>query len=296
MKKPTPEKIYRHRGYVASDLSNSTLVNRLRVEINRASSGQTWFSKLGSQNDPFDTNPHFIDSKLIEVKEFYEAYRKIAGPYASFYSQDFVQDAKQHGLKKSHAKKHLKNYGLQISIIRKTFQDYRTNAPICCFTERCDSVLMWSYYSNSHASFSYEFSLPPEHIEKGHLAVADVRYIKERPALTTIDMMRRMAQQRFPKQYSESGDESERVDNATFLCKSTDWQHEYEWRALRTPDEPTGFHSIAPYKPSNIIFGANADDALVKFIANVTSSSIGLLKCELDKQSYKLHMKVLRGV
>lgn len=259
------------------------------AELEAANSGKVWFSKIGDQNDPFDTNPHFVDSSLNEVKKFLYDFRKRAGKWATFNSDNILDESRRAGIKKSKAKRIFSNTSFFRDITRKAFHDYRVNSLISCFTEEPLNILMWSYYSNSHTSFSLGFSLSGEHPD-GFKAVADVRYVEERPQLTTVDMMRRMAQQKFPDVYSEDDYDRERVNNATLLCKSTHWSHEKEWRGLKIPEVGVGYHSIKPYKLDSVIFGAKCDRKLIEQVDSVLPSNIQFLQCNLMKHTYALEM------
>ncbi|WP_282052559.1 DUF2971 domain-containing protein [Phaeobacter inhibens] len=288
MSKEAPQRIFRHRGYTRSDLDEHSKVERFRSELKEAKLGKVWFSQVSAQNDPFDTNPAYEESSLREVKSFMEEFRRIAGARASFYDPDFVTTAVNRGYKKSQAKRHLRNYKQTRRSVRQVFEQHQGESLVCCFTEDPHNILMWSYYSCSHASFNYEFSLQRDKLETGKSVIADVRYVTERPRLTTIDMLRRMAQVNHPKDYVESLQDQRRIDDATLLCKSSHWQHEKEWRSLRTPQSKPGYYSISPYKLTGVTFGCRAQPELVSFVKSQLSGEVEFRFLELSGSTYEL--------
>lgn len=281
-----PKDIYRYRSFTRDDLQDQSKIERLLSELNAAVRGETWFSTIGQQKDPFDTNPIYFDSKIKEVKEFYQAFWKIAGKNASFAKDDFVAFAKTHGMKASDAKRHLKNYALHIKTARQTFFEYREKSLISCFSECPASILMWSYYSASHSSFCFRFSRDMN--ENGAVKIADVRYVAKRPQISTIDMFKKMAASRYPNSYLFSATDVERLDNATLLCKSDHWAHEKEWRSLLTPNFGAGYHPIEPYYLSGIVFGALVSGELVDFVKAKTNNDISYQQCVLSQNSYQI--------
>lgn len=110
--KPVPTKLYRYRGYTGASLNDSKLLDRLKLEVENAQKSRVWHSPLSEQNDPFDTNPVFIDSSIKEVKDFFEkTFWPVAGKNATFANENFVKAAAEYGLSKSKAKRHLKTLG-----------------------------------------------------------------------------------------------------------------------------------------------------------------------------------------
>ncbi|WP_299602174.1 DUF2971 domain-containing protein [uncultured Tateyamaria sp.] len=286
--KPAPTNLYRYRGYTKTSLDDSKSFDRLKLEIENAQRSRVWHSRLSEQNDPFDTNPAFVDSSIKEVKDFFEkSFWPIAGRNATFANEDFVKALADHGVSKSKARRHLKDFGQHIKTTRATFSDYRSSSLIACFSDRPDNVLMWSYYSSSHASFAFEFARDPS-TSSGREAVGDVRYVSERPMLSTLDMMHRMAAWRFPDKFQLSGEDEARIDNATLLCKSEHWRHENEWRSLKTPKFDPGYYQIPNYMLSGIVFGARSSRSLIEFLDSIVRPSVRFSQAKLDESDYRL--------
>ncbi len=282
-----PKYLYRYRSFVA-DVKTENLPIRAVEELRNAQLRKTWFSKVSEQNDPFDTNPYYQDSSVKDVRDFMIGFRKVAGSRASFANDDFIAEAKARGIKKAQAKKHLTNWPLHIATTRHTFKEYRRNTLISCFSTEIRNILMWSYYGNSHTSYCLRFKL--DEGGNGRSAVAEVRYLEERPYLNTMDMMRRMAAASRPNQFDYGDQDNERVDNATLLCKSDHWEHEKEWRAIKTPDQGEGYHSIAPYRLDKIILGANTSKA-TEIALRSSIEDVRLSKCKLSETHYELQFE-----
>ncbi len=282
--------LFRHRSFIAEDLTDLKKKNRLTEELEHAANSEVWFSRVADQNDPFDTKPYFVDSSLPEVRSFLSEFWKMAGHEASFGSENIMESFRRNGIKKSKFRKLQRNFKKQIELARKTFDHIRDNQLISCFTEDPTNILMWSYYSNSHRSFCYEFSLHDDDLEVGSSKVADVRYLKQRPKITTLDTMKFMAAKNFPQHFGLAPEDDERVTNASLLSKSEHWMHEKEWRALKMPSNKKGFYSISPYKLQSVIFGALADPELVEFVRNEVPQAVNLKRCELHGAEYKLSL------
>lgn len=125
-------------------------------------------------------------------------------------------------------------------------------------------------------------------MSSGREAVGDVRCVSERPTLSTLDMMHRMAASRFPDKFSLSSEDEVRIYNATLLCKSEHWHHENEWRSLKTPEFEPGYHQITNYMLSGIVFGARSSRSLIDFLNGIVRADVKFSQVKLDEKDYCL--------
>jgi hypothetical protein len=283
-----PTEIYRYRSYTAEDLGIDHRRQRLNAELLRAQQSEVWFSPLTAQNDPFDTNPHFFDSPPREIREFLIKFRKKKGQYASFSGMDYLSEAKRLGIRKGKLKKKLSDWPFWAKNASKAYRTYRSNVNIACFAGSGFDLLLWSYYAKSHCSFCFVFGCDEEALAAARMRVAAIKYVKARPQLSTLDMIKQMVATTYPEDFPLTKDEEERYTDALVLTKSEVWKRESEYRALTNFSEPAGYHSIAPYKLKSIIFGCRASDSLVQHVRNALSLDADLRKTVLDTTSYSL--------
>ena len=141
-----------------------------------------------------------------------------------------------------------------------------------CFSEIHDSILMWSYYANSHKGICIEYDLSklPKNPTNQLIvnALTKVQYSPNR-----IDCLH--------------GDAEDNVVNI-LTSKSDVWSHEHEWRIICESDEE--------YLPIDCIIaiyvGAKFKIDSVKYRnlirAADTYKSIKIFKCKLNSEEYKI--------
>ena len=117
-----------------------------------------------------------------------------------------------------------------------------TNAVgVYCVAERCDDVLMWAHYADSHKGICLEFdgysSLMAE--------AQQVNYVKIRPSINPY----------------LSDDHVVMMEKA-LLTKAEQWKYEAEWRLIRT--EGPGAVPFQPAHLTGIIIGTSAPTSLVE--------------------------------
>src|SRR5262249_3461497 len=97
-------------------------------------------------------------------------------------------------------------------------QTYRNKIGLCCLTEQCNNILMWSHYADNHKGYCVEFEATDHTLVFGR--AQRVSYSDVYPEINF---------------YNTPGDEKVRL---TFLTKFTDWQYEREWRILNHDEGP----------------------------------------------------------
>lgn len=149
----------------------------------------------------------------------------------------------------------------------------RLKCRISCFSEIYDSILMWSYYANSHKGICIEFDLSlldqkAELTQKILNAISKVHYSPVRADL----------------QYSVI-----RPSELNFLMSKADvWGHEHEWRLICENDtEYLPFDCI-----SGVYIGVNFDTSSAKYKDLVkavnTYDSLTIKQCKLSLERYRI--------
>lgn len=151
----------------------------------------------------------------------------------------------------------------------------RLKCKMSCFAEVCDSILMWSYYANSHKGVCIEFDLSKldtnESINKEILRnLTKVHYSPVRS-----DLLRSVQEQ---QEYN-------------FLVSKADvWSHEHEWRLIcETGEEYLPFDCV-----SKVFLGVNFDKEMKSYpeLEKICKKlSIGIDQCKLSRDRFKIEFE-----
>lgn len=147
------------------------------------------------------------------------------------------------------------------------------NCRISCFSEICDSILMWSYYGNSHNGICVEFdlSLLDENAELTHAIHKGMSRVHYSPVRADL-------------QYSDSF-----ASGLNFLTSKADvWQHEHEWRLICETDmEYIPFDCV-----SGVYVGVNFDTSAAKYKDLIkavnTYEKLPIKQCKLSLDRYQI--------
>lgn len=223
-----------------------TLYKYYRVNVNTINAIKKpylWYTSLDKYNDPYEglCNPK-SDYTLDEINTWMS--RISQARYVS----------KEHFYK-----------GLNEAMLA----DLR-NSRVCCFSRKCNDILMWAHYADSYKGICVEYDLTDLSDVVGYLA---------------------------PVQYETTFPEVDYLnDNITaiqqmILTKSKNWKYEREIRALRD----NGSENIVPISKAaikSVIIGPKmqTDTALYRKLMSIIPKSAQLLRCEVDMKRYKLNM------
>lgn len=220
----------------AIDIFNGYIIEqKLLEELDKASHNSTsvfqriWFSVISAEykfvqklakNHPTAYDPYF---KISRLKKFLNTAIKFSKKPDTYIEANKKLEMELPALIKTEEEKFH-----EIFEIRDTIY-------VGCFSERFDSILMWSYYGAKHTGACIEFEVEedPAHLFK-------VEYMTDRPQIQA---------ERFAKEYCGrlfSQMNQEKVAKDSFLIKmiaqpyttkSTEWQHEHEYRLIFTEKE-----------------------------------------------------------
>jgi hypothetical protein len=144
---------------------------------------QLFFADSANFNDPFEMSPALYRPK--EFKSLLESKWRV----------DLSSDAMKQVFEQLRIKQHekLRKFG------------------VCCFTEACDNIVMWTHYADNHRGICLLFSTDYKFFNN----IKDVQYVPRRPQMPLF----------------------ERKDPARLFeltrTKLEMWSHEKEWRLFR---------------------------------------------------------------
>lgn len=194
-------------------------------------------------NDPFDCLPTFdfehSDSRIAEAyKAFMHSFQK---------EKEEIDD-----------------------IVHDLSTDNQAQTAVSCFTERFDSMLMWSYYADNHKGVCIEYDTNKYWIF--NMCVLPVIYRKERYDATRILETRNV-----------------NIVMNPYLYKSDVWDHEEEWRVILPINKFKNDNLYLKDAISAVYLGARINTDIEKEIREWgTSNGIPIYKMKLSEKTYEL--------
>ena len=169
-----------------------------------------------------------------------------------------------------------------------TMDHVRRTTGVACFSESCDSLLMWAHYAQNHQGICVEYELLKFSTEL-NFSLVPIIYSTERARLSSIDI-----------------GNTEPSSLAFFIgcltTKSNEWSYENEWRIIRDSgacgkawnDEKHG--ALLPsVTPSSIILGCDTSVQFEKEVCDYCDEKkINLFKMEKDETEYRLNKKPVK--
>jgi len=167
---------------------------------------------------------------------------------------------------------------------QKSWRKKQENYGIASFSERCDSLLMWAHYADSHKGVCFVYDVvdlflirdPKDILEWIHL----VRYVPD-----TSEILSEWEKIATGNELTDA--QKEDIFKKTLLTKSQDWEYENEWRfAFRFPDTK---YQYLPWVPCCIYLGVNIAAENEEAIRKVAEErNIPVKKMQLSDYEYKV--------
>jgi hypothetical protein len=221
----TPPHFYKYRS-----LSDETQRNRLRQIFE----GRLYLPRADQFNDPFDCAPVPVwESTRDRVNKWAHAVFKRRTAYNRKERRRRVALLDDDKLRATNA-----------AVLKRLVND----VGIFSLSARCDHILMWSHYSDSHAGICLRFASGNRFFGRAF----PVKYQRDRPR---VDMLR--------------GKEEDRVRQA-LLTKAAFWEYEEEWRIIEMQG-PGGPYQFPPEFLDGVILGPRISDANRAFIMHAMS-------------------------
>ncbi|MHB8894137.1 MAG: DUF2971 domain-containing protein [Candidatus Geothermincolia bacterium] len=129
---------------------------------------------------------------------------------------------------------------------------------VLSLSARCDHMLMWAHYTNSHRGFCLGFERNPSSVLDDERVCRPVRYVSEFPRLD-LDSVRitRTIAPGFRGGSAETAiDLSDANLQNVVFSKSEDWSYEQEWRVITSKG---GIEAPFPGPLREVIFGLRCD-------------------------------------
>jgi hypothetical protein len=209
----------------------------------------------------------------LEISDFDEWFDKIFEILLEYWKNPITKEE----LKKKQIQK--------ISEVhKKSWRKEQENFGIASFSERCDSLLMWAHYADSHKGICLVYDVKALFGIRDPKDILDwihpVRYVPD-----TSEILSEWEKIATGQELTDA--QKEDIFKKTLLIKSLDWEYENEWRfAFRFPDAE---YQSLPWAPCCIYLGVNIDaknEEDIRKIANERNISVN--KMQLSDNQYKL--------
>jgi len=240
-----------------------------RIDI--LTNGVIRFTQPSAWNDPFETQPNYIDHRDKNM------FFKFA---------EMVHRAKESG--ENPTKEEIEEYERERKRITKSDINSYINRNIVglSLTEDNNNLLMWSHYASNHSGFVIEFDTENDFFQSTDNYLFKVMCDNERPSVNTNDFASIIVDLvELIKKNETISQESYETISYTFR-KSLDWLYEREWRLITTVDKAPNFNTIK--KELNVIhIGDTAFENQYVALFDFPTSCIKAIYCgkrmKLDK-------------
>lgn len=162
---------------------------------------------------------------------------------------------------------------------------------ISCFSERYDSILMWSHYAESHSGICLGYSsecFTTRKVGAEHPMIDALHPINYQNDLSfCIEQHRKY----FDDELIPDGDEEANLPFLIALTKAKEWEYEKEWRLIFrfSSDNPSEKDKKLPIIPSCIYLGAKINDTNKQIICKVAKQHrIAVKQMRLKENEFTL--------
>ena len=152
---------------------------------------------------------------------------------------------------------------------------------VACFTQRYDSILMWSHYANKHKGFCIEYDATATNEDGDELKhyLLPVIYSNHLGNLT----------QEFTHNIENNKELHTAVYNKAFLRKSIDWKYEHEWRLILPTLVDECDKSIKCFPIKRVYLGSKmCDEQKIKIREICSKHNIEYVCMKLDSSKYEM--------
>lgn len=209
-----------------------------------------WISKAESQNDPYECSLSFSDKEMALAiytrKDFKEQFLK---NYRAEITEEEIDniiknDNPEQKFRETCQLKNIDRDYSDLSIFREEsahnlIRKVKSKIRISSFSERNDSILMWSHYSENHRGICIEYDL---HNDFEIAKVLEPVYYSEK----IVSLSKAFGNQN-----------SLNIIREAVITKALDWQYEKEWRIV-FPTERNGYYKLP--KPKNVYLGSRFNE------------------------------------
>lgn len=186
-----------------------------------------WFSNPKDFNDPYDCNIELdYNNTPKEIESF---IREVNHNNNDLKDESYIVER---------TKQFIENPELMTLLSKQQDEKIVSKMGLCCFSERDDSLLMWSHYGDSHKGVCLSFDFRED------LNFFTVPYCVEYP-------------EKYPKINFINEKQNSKLYRLQFATKSKEWQYEQEIRIIKDERKPPYRHDVKFKKEalSSIKFG-----------------------------------------
>lgn len=252
--------------------------------VNGVRNRQFWLAPVDTLNDPFEC------AFLFRQGDYFRAWVTQSNFIDDFYRKNGLRLRQEHidEIVESNEPFNTfasicKRYGYTVQSTEGEFcaqegewqqqrATLRSNVKICSFTERLDSILMWSHYAEQHQGICAEY----------HVTIDKPMYDQIEPVLYTSDLYGFKAHRDFAT--------NSRIFS---MFKSPEWEYEREWRITRY--ETKSPVTVTSPKPTAIYLGAKYENNQNKLWRNelevlAAKEKIPLYRMKIANSEYKMEV------
>lgn len=192
---PQPQRLYKYESFTAQSLQN------LKDQV-------IFFGSPRNFNDPYDCalSPSVkepSDADVEKIRQHYLAKPELEDKMRRKFERASVSELRIMFLRTGQ------------NVLEHAISDFLSRRGVSCFSERADSLLMWSHYGDSCRGFCLEFDTAAEPFEK----IRKVHYSQAMPEIDVVPFL---------------CDENSDSVLDLYCTKAVDWAYEQEWRAIHS--------------------------------------------------------------
>ena len=223
-----------------------------------------WAAKPESFNDPFDCDleiekPYMTPEAVLKEMRKRGRSKNCIDQYKALNLDDkreFIPEEKK-----------------RIDNEIQNFIDENKNLGIVCMSERCDSMLMWSHYAQSHTGVCFEFIRTKETILGDSEVCSPVKYKENYPKINLAEAL-----------ILQDGT----AMGLLMYTKSIEWSYEKEWRFMK---ENGGNKCELPVPISRVIFGIKIKDDFKSCIEKLCGQrNIPCIQARKDNREFRIEV------
>ncbi|WP_161515441.1 DUF2971 domain-containing protein [Priestia megaterium] len=249
---------------------------------------QIWFNSSARMNDPYDS------SLSVNSELFIEEFLKVR--QVDEYLDKQLEKHRKRNLSPEDFKKVEDDYRNSIIKLKEQLNEefkeriahlpsrIRKTTHISCFSEKNDSILMWSHYTNNHEGFCLEYDFAEYAKVNAKLLEALNPIIYDDEIFDVSYYLLKMYQN------DSSTIDTKMIRNAV-VRKAKAWSYEEEWRILRLFEPQDTGYEIGTFKPKSIYLGAKISEKnKATLIELAKEKKVNVYQMKLKSNEFKLEV------
>jgi hypothetical protein len=153
--------------------------------------------------------------------------------------------------------------------LNESLQKISSKYFVSCFSERWDSILMWSHYADHHKGICIQYDFTLKYRKKENVIYPDIH-----PVIYTNSVYK----------LSEGNNLS-----ICILKKAKDWKYEKEWRIIITNEKGKPLIMNIPTPISSILFGSRISEKKKKTIYHLSKKlNFNIFQTKIVNDTFKI--------